>query len=226
MANNLWKESADKVTALMEEYSDYKLIVTGHSLGAGTSCLLTVKLYSEGIFKDRVVKCYAFAPPPTYFPKVANAPPDAVKKAMENTVAYINDNDVVPFLSVCAVRRMVNLLDAVDNQTEHIWFWKRWKIFYGYNAIPVGLIKNVLDAEKSMCTKTKSAGDESALPLFIPARSVVWIKQISAGKCEASDCDPEKIAAGNIFLCPDMLSDHMPEQYENALDSILDSGQT
>ena len=148
------------------------------------------------------------------------------KKAMENTVAYINDNDVVPFLSVSAVRRMVNLLDAVDNQTEHIWFWKRWKIFYEYDAIPEELVKNVLDSEKSMCTPRTAEGGESALPLFIPARSVVWIKQKENGKCEASDCDPQKIAASNIFLCPDMLSDHMPEQYENALDSILDDTQT
>ena len=140
MANNLWKESAEKVTALMEEYPDYKLIITGHSLGAGTSCLLTVKLYSEGVFKNREVKCFAFAPPPTYYPKNANAPSNAVQKAMENTVAYINDNDVVPFLSVSAVRRMVNLLDAVDNQTEHIWFWKRWKIFYEYDTIPEDLV--------------------------------------------------------------------------------------
>ncbi|KAL3909374.1 MAG: hypothetical protein SGARI_002627, partial [Bacillariaceae sp.] len=45
MAKNVWKESGDKILKLMDEHKDYKLVVTGHSLGGGASCLLTMHLY-------------------------------------------------------------------------------------------------------------------------------------------------------------------------------------
>jgi hypothetical protein len=60
--------------------------------------------------------------------------------------------------------------------------------------------------------------------MIIPARRVVWCKHdFISKKCDAFSCDPEKIAQGNIFLTSDMISDHMPENYEDALDSIFES---
>ena len=227
MAANLWKESGDRIAEVLQKYPDYKLIVTGHSLGAGTACLLTLQLYVDEVFKDRKVECYAFAPPPTFWPctdENDKTQPSAcsvkIQKAIQNTVAYIHDNDVVPFLSVSAVRRMVSLLDAVDNETEKIWFWKRWRIFYEYDSIPDQITKSVLATELT-CAKNESVDGECTM--IIPARRVVWCKHNFAGRFEAFACDPFKVAEGNIFLCPDMLTDHLPEQYEDALDALLES---
>lgn len=229
MAQNLWTASGAKIKALMEEYSNYKLIVTGHSLGGGTSCLLTVKLYVDQIFApSRKIECFAFAPPPTFFsccedPVIQTR----VDEAVQNTVAYIHDNDVVPFLSIKAIRRMVTLLDVVDNQTEHIWFWRRWKIFYEYAPIPEVITSSVLKVEEDMYQGKLLAEEvDGEHNMTIPARRVVWCKHNFTGRqFEAYSCDPEKIARGNIFLTPDMLSDHMPEMYEDALDAVLASMQ-
>lgn len=234
MAQNLWNHSGKEVEAVLAKHPDYKLVITGHSLGAGTSCLLTLYLCVNDIFpEDRVVECFAFAPPPTFFQMTSDdntgcnqpsGPCSAkVARAIQNTVAYIHDNDVVPFLSVAAVRRMVNLLDAVDNETEHIWFWKRWRIFYEYDPIPEKITKSVLAMEKEMSEgkSTVCLAVDGECNMTIPARRVVWCKHSCAGRFEAYSCDPKKVAQGNIFLTPDMISDHLPEMYEDALDDIL-----
>jgi hypothetical protein len=224
MAANLWKRSGENIAKLMEEYPDYKLIITGHSLGAGTSCLLTVQLYVEEVFDGQKIDCFAFAPPPTFWPcddgpSTSPSCQAKIQQAMQNTVAYIHDNDVVPFLSISAVRRRVSLLDAVDNETEHIWFWKRWRLFYEYDPIPEQIVTGVLETEKSTQKKAHVDGE---CHIIIPARRVIWIKRNFAGRLKAFSCDLYKVAEANVFICPDMLTDHLPEQYEDALDTLLE----
>lgn len=223
MAKNVWMESGPKILKLLEEQCDYKLVLCGHSLGGGVSCLLTMHIYvDELVSSDRKVECYAFAPPPTFYPCSDDTVCCAkVSMAMQNTVAYIHDNDVVPFLSVAAVRRLIRLLDTVDNETEHIYFWNRWKIFYEYAPIPESITKRVLSELENMNQGSHSAV-EGEYNMIIPARRIVWFKQNHAGTFEVFSCDPEKVAAGNIFLTTDMISDHMPENYEDALDAVIE----
>jgi hypothetical protein len=223
MAKNIWNESGGKILMLLEEFPEHKLVICGHSLGGGASCLLTLHIYvNELVPPDRQVECYAFAPPPTFFPCADDSACCAkIDKAIQNTVAYIHDNDVVPFLSVAAVRRLVRLLDTVDNETEKIYFWNRWKIFYEYAPIPETITKNVLDEIRNMSLGSFSAV-EGEYEMIIPARRIVWCKHNFAGKFEAFSCDAEKLSSGNIFLTADMISDHMPENYEDALDAVLE----
>jgi Lipase (class 3) len=213
-------------------------VISTHSLGAGTSCLLTMYLCVNAIIpEDRKIECFAFAPPPTFFQDSRSYGPTSgqptsntddcsakVNRAIQNTVAYIHDNDVVPFLSIASVRRLINLLDTVDNETEHIWFWSRWRIFYEYDPIPPTIKRKVFQAEKDMKDTKQDlcAAVDGECNMTIPARRIVWCKHnTSSGKFEAYSCDPEKVAEGNIFLTPDMLSDHLPEQYEDAFDDIV-----
>lgn len=221
MANNLWDCSGEKVTKLMDDYKEYKLVITGHSLGAGTACLLNMKLHVESAFKGRAVECFAFAPPPTFWPCSDDSDPEEcdakVKQAIRNTTAYIHDNDVVPFLSVTAVRRMVSLLDAVDNKTEKIWFWKRWQIFQEFVKIPDDIFESVAKTE----ARTDLADGECRM--IIPAHCIVWCKENEDGEFEGHACDPYKVAGTDIYLCPDMVSDHLPEEYEDCLDALVES---
>ena len=48
------------------EFSEYKLVVTGHSLGAGVASVLAFLLYQSKDYKDRII-CYAFSPPGCVF---------------------------------------------------------------------------------------------------------------------------------------------------------------
>jgi hypothetical protein len=221
MADNLWKCSGGEVIKLMNDFPNYKLIITGHSLGAGTACLLNMQLHVNEVFKGRTVQCFAFAPPPTFWPCADDSDPEEcdakVKQAMQNTTAYIHDNDVVPFLSVTAVRRMVNLLDSVDNKTELIWFWKRWQIFQDFAKIPADISDSVSKAEASQDLA------DGECRMTIPAHCVVWCKENEDGKFEGYACDPYKVADTDVFLCPDMVSDHLPEEYEDCLDALVET---
>jgi hypothetical protein len=223
MARNIWKESGEKILQLLEDLPGFKLVICGHSLGGGASCLLTLHIYvNELVPPDRKVMCYAFAPPPTFFPCSDDTACCAkVTKAIQNTVAYIHDNDVVPFLSVAAVRRLARLLDAVDNETEKIYFWNRWRIFYEYAPIPEAITKSVLHEIQNMNRGSLFSVD-GEYNMIIPARRIVWCKHNLAGEYEAYSCDAEKVASGNIFLTADMISDHLPENYEDGLDAILE----
>jgi hypothetical protein len=170
-----------------------------------------------------------------------------IDQAIQNTVAYIHGNDIVPFLSISSVRRLATLLDAVDNQTEKISAWSRWRIFHEYDGIPQEFIDSVLQAETSshravqfqeyqgipkelidavlQAERTKSHGSSTvhgySCDMIIPARVVVWSKKNFCGTLQAYGCDPNKVANENVFLNQDMLSDHLPDQYEDALDALV-----
>lgn len=98
MANDLWDVAGDQVCELFkeEELKDYGFIITGHSLGAGVSCLLNITVLVDQLVGKRKVTCYGFAPPLAL-----------VLEAIQNCIAYIHNNDAVSFLlSVSSVHRL------------------------------------------------------------------------------------------------------------------------
>jgi hypothetical protein len=226
MANDVWEVAAEPIHALFEEeeLKDYGFIITGHSLGAGVACLLNIKCHVDQLVGGRRVQCYGFAPPPTFYPCATDAtgdgkpdPPALVMKAINNCTAYIHDNDAVPFLSISSVRRLAALLDAVDNVSEHMWFYDRWKIFHEFKPVP----QTIFD---SLAEVTQRENDEvdGECRMIIPAKSVVWMKKnVLSKEFEAYACDASKVARNTVFMCQDMFSDHLPEMYEDALDALL-----
>lgn len=219
MAENVWDMSGDQILKICDnpQFQEYRFLITGHSLGAGTACLLNLKLHVEQQLGDRPICCYAFAPPPTFSTCcVDGAYRNQIELAIQNTVSYIQERDIVPFLSISALRRLATLLDAVDHQTETISYGRRWKIFHDYEDIPQEVIDSVLRAEIQ-----SHRAVEGACNLIIPARVVVWCQKNFAGTLQAYGCDPTKLAAGNVCLNPDMLSDHLPARYEDVLDALV-----
>jgi len=219
MADAVWAESGAFIVGLMQEeqYKNCDFVITGHSLGAGTATLLHVKIHVEKLLPNHKVLCYGFAPPPTFYWD-SSADCECIERAMQNCVCYIHDNDCVPHLSVAAIRRLSTLMDTVDNYNEHVWFWQRGLIFWGWSALPEELVQNVTAAQKDLLEK-----ECEDCEMIIPARVVVWIKK-NGDKFEAIPCLPQSMAKLNIFMCQDMVTDHMPEQYEDALDALLQCG--
>jgi hypothetical protein len=115
-AEILWEHAKEEVLRALREHPGYDLVITGHILGAGAAALLSLKLNYEksdtvpkSPLKGVNVKCFDFAPPPVYLQTQTDKTQDVkVAVAMKNTYAFIHQNDIVPFLSVDAVRRLVN----------------------------------------------------------------------------------------------------------------------
>jgi hypothetical protein len=223
MADSIWSQSGDKIIKLFDEedeLKDFSFTIVGHSLGAGAACLLNIKCYKENLLGDRTVKCYGFAPPPTLCTdELQEGSKDAasIQKAIDNTLCYIHDNDCVPFLSVMCIRRLATLMDTVDNRTEHMWAFRRFKIFWEWEKIPQELIDDVKLAEAN---KEGVKSCNGASRLIIPAKLVVWMKKNFAGSYEGFGCDPSAVADLNVFCCQDMITDHLVEPYEDALDAL------
>jgi len=212
-ADHIWDESGYRIQEVLADFPDYSFVLVGHSLGAGAACLLHIKIYCESLMSGRTVRCYGFAPPPTYC--AAREPSKAIQDAIQNCVCYVHDNDCVPLLSISSIRRLADLMDAVDNQTEHIWFWRRFRIFWEFDAVPQMIIEAVTNISRD--EKKRTIGESE---MIIPARVVVWMKKNFAGQFEALACPPSAIAKLDVFICEDMASDHLPEQYEDALDML------
>lgn len=63
--------------------------------------------------------------------------------------------------------------------------------------------------------------------MIIPAKSVVWMKKHAlSGEFEACAYDVMHVAKNTVFMCQDMISDHMPEMYEDARDTLLEKMNT
>jgi hypothetical protein len=222
MADAVWNESGAFLTTLLNEegHQDYDLIITGHSLGAGTACLLHIKVHVEGLVlsdTNRRVLCFGFAPPPTFSWDIANSNCEAIERAIKHSVCYIHDSDCVPHLSVATIRRLATILDAVDNYNEKVWFWNRALVFWGWKPVPKELIDIVANAQKAMESNSDRSVD---CRMIIPAKVVVWCKKIN-NKFEAIPCCPRAFSDMNIFVCEDMVAHHLPEQYEDSLDAML-----
>jgi len=117
LATKLWNEVEDFIVEKLRENPGYNLVITGHSLGAGTATLISLKLNYEHYFskirglESVKVRCFAFAPPPSYMPNDSSKFTEATK----NTYSFIHENDCVPFLSVDAIHRLAHTMKEVDN---------------------------------------------------------------------------------------------------------------
>lgn len=216
VATKMWDMTKKEVmTRLQELPTEYELVITGHSLGAGVATLLTILLLHEKALPDRKIRCLAFAPPPTFYPL------SAAKEAVDCTTAYIHGNDTVPFLSVGHLRRFFKNIAALNKTTKGLKIWDILRIDWGYEDPSPEMIEAVRKAEAQKMRVVK--GSES---LAIPAKAVVWLKE-SADNSDvynANLCDARKLSRLPICvpgLQRSMLQHHLASQYESALKNAM-----
>lgn len=121
---------------------------------------------------------------------------------------------------IASVRRLARLMDTVDNLSEHMWFFDRWAIYHEKKQIPGIFFDEILKAKGA---DHKHEHVDKECNLMIPAKSVIWAKKnVLSEKFEGYGCDPSSVASNTVFVSPDMISDHICEQYEDALDALLE----
>lgn len=214
MAERVWELSGERIMNLFEEYPDYELVLTGHSLGAGAACLLNIMLHENEskIVKGRRIRCFSFASPPV-FSAISSIP-----IAMENCVNYIHQRDIVPFLSLDALRHLLGALNGLSEFTESMPIWKRWQLTAGIDEID----KQMIAAINKGRTERLPSLDGAPL-LAVPALANVWmIQSEESKKYDFCLCDPEEMAKVGLLLNPFMILDHVPINYERALIELCD----
>lgn len=217
MAERVWNVAGPKIQSVLKENPGYEFILTGHSLGAGAACLVTILVQNKRLLpKEQKIRCFAYASPPVYTPL------EFVPKSVQSITNFVHENDVVPFLSIQKVRKLFSSLHAVDLYAHNQMSKKeRYKVVLGASEPPKDLIASVLEAEgKRLVPK------QGAPMLYIPAEQTVWLKKRlnnrkdSGSRYYFKSLNALEMAQREIRVYPDMLVDHFPARYEYVFDHI------
>ncbi|KAL7578991.1 hypothetical protein ACA910_019037 [Epithemia clementina (nom. ined.)] len=233
-AVNLWQKVKQTIVKQLKDHPHHDLVLTGHSLGAGVAVLLNIMLHFDGALeslakevgrdpKDLKIRCVAIASPPVYCMRTTiPEQKQSINSAIDNCVAFIHRNDVVPFLDGNAVYRLASTLGRVDRKTRSM------------NPLVVNLYAfcdRVRDFSNLQEIKDIVAEFASDLPdveglqdLLIPARNIFWFAESSdyPRQYDAALCDPVQLTKLPVFVSgPDMIINHLTPDYERAIYSVL-----
>lgn len=86
-AERVWSVAGGTVKDALDRHNNYEFVITGHSLGAGTACLVHILCHSKRLV-GRKMRCFAFASPPVFTPL------QLIPNAVRGTTNYIHEKDV------------------------------------------------------------------------------------------------------------------------------------
>jgi hypothetical protein len=218
-AERIWEKTGPTILDSLDKHEGYEFIVTGHSLGAGAACLLTILLDSKELLpKSQQMRCFAYASPPCFTPL------EFVPQSGSKIANFIHQNDAVPFLSVDSVRHLFQDICAVDKFSHtHMTRSQRYQVILGTKDVPSDLVGAIIESEGKSLEPKKGAP-----VLYVPAKQNIWLQ------CE--DASEEGIYYYEIFgsrdlvrrgikVHPEMLLDHFPARYEHAFDHLVEKGK-
>ena len=176
----------------------------------GTVSLLNILCHQNGrkLVNGRPVRCFAYGCPPVFTPL------EFASDAVKSCTSYIFCRDWVPFLSIDSIRR---LLASVSVIGDHGLKWReRVKILTGYVEPHSELCKGVSKSFQQRLTPKKGAP-----VLEIPAAANLWLKPTnSSNEYNFKICDSRKLAQLGLQIDANMLRDHIPTRYEDALHNL------
>jgi hypothetical protein len=215
MATGIVENTQGAIINALKQYPSYRLIITGQSLGGGVSPLVNLLCHKHPVIGKREIRCHAFAGPPVYYSEKKS---NVIAKAISNCTHYVNGDDVVPYLSVHSVRRLLATFRAVDEVTDKTSFLDSELIAIGRKPPIEAFVTAV------------AYGDSDVKPipegpnLIMPAKKVVWFVRDDDGKVTYMVCDAKKFAALGILLSSKGFNDHLPPQYEFVLNCAEENG--
>ncbi|XP_048026773.1 diacylglycerol lipase-beta [Megalobrama amblycephala] len=217
---------------------EYKLVITGHSLGAGTASLLAVLLRST----HPTLECFAFSPPGGLMSK---ALADYSKQFI---ISVVLGKDLVPRLSIPNMedlkRRLLKMVSNCNKPKYKILMRGCWYEVFGGTPddFPTEMedrreeeLNQPLLGEESLLVRRSttyqslSSDDSPAhpthLPLFLPGR-VMYITEDGPTRRHCfsqvryrAEWSSET-AFRNVLISPRMIADHMPDVVLRALRSL------
>ncbi|KAG8513677.1 Sn1-specific diacylglycerol lipase beta, partial [Galemys pyrenaicus] len=224
---------------------EYRLVIVGHSLGAGAAALLAIMLRHS----HPQVRCYAFSPPRGLLSK------SLYEYSKNFIVSLVLGKDVIPRLSVTNLedlkRRILRVIAHCNKPKYKILLHGCWYELFGGNPdnFPTELdggdqgdLTQPLLGEQSLLTHWSSAysfSSDSPLespskypPLYPPGRIIHLEEEGTSGRfCSCSTAQysakwANESEFSKILIGPKMLTDHMPDILMKALDSVVSDRAT
>jgi len=197
---------------LVNKHADYKLVVTGHSLGGSAAMLIMMLIVDEGMAslhgEGVLVECYAFGPPPflaTYDEDRLTAFREPAGIAYSSPMkVFVYQNDIVPRLCQHSIHATLLHSKAVR------------ALKWSANDRMKFAFSQKLDEAKAKEIETQYVEelDTSDLvdPLFLPGQ-IYWMW--SGGKHPVTVPCKE---FGKLIIKHDVLPCHLPTAYEGIVD--------
>jgi len=205
-AKEILKKVKPILTQEMNKKPNYQLVITGHSLGAGTAELITMMiLTNKEDHADLVkhgVKCYALAPPPVY--RSEQNLPDEIVNSIE---IYINNNDCVPSLSLGTVKKLLNTMIQVDEMKM--------------STVGVGLLlagKDIFGDMESLIHTIESAEQKDFPYLHHPG--TIFHLECRKKKSYHILRRPSDVFSTNLAVRLGMVLDHIQDGYKTAFSKV------
>lgn len=217
---------------------EYKLVITGHSLGAGTASLLAVLLRST----HPTLECYAFSPPGGLMSKAL------ADYSKQFVISVVLGKDLVPRLSIPNMedlkRRILKMVSNCSKPKYKILMHGCWYEVFGGTPddFPTEMenrreeVLNLpLLGEESLLVRHSSSyqslsSDDSPthpthLPLYLPGRIMYITEEGPTRRHCFSQVRyraewSSEMAFRNVLISPRMIADHMPDVVLRALLSL------
>uniref|UniRef100_A0A8C2VGG2 Diacylglycerol lipase-beta n=1 Tax=Chinchilla lanigera TaxID=34839 RepID=A0A8C2VGG2_CHILA len=219
---------------------EYRLVVVGHSLGAGAAALLAIMLRSS----YPQVRAYAFSPPRGLLSK------SLYEHSKDFIVSLVLGKDVIPRLSVTNLedlkKRILRVIAHCNKPKYKILLQGCWYELFGGSPdnFPTeldggdqGHLTQPLLGEQSLLTHWSPAysfSSDSPLdsptkypPLYPPGRIIHLEEEGASGRfgcCSAAQYRARwahEAEFSRILIGPKMLTDHMPDILLRALDTMV-----
>ncbi|XP_004459752.1 diacylglycerol lipase-beta isoform X2 [Dasypus novemcinctus] len=219
-------------------HKEYRLVIVGHSLGAGAAALLGIMLRSA----YPQVRCYTFSPPRGLLSKSLH------EYSKNFIVSLVLGMDVIPRLSVTNLedlkKRLLRVVAHCNKPKYKILLHGCWYELFGGdpNNFPIeldgdnqGNLTQPLLGEQSLLahgSPTYSSSDSPLdsptkyPPLYPPGRIIYLEEEGPSGRfcCPASRYRAKwshESEFSKILIAPKMLTDHMPDILMRALDIVV-----
>ena len=208
MSERLWENTRDRIIQLLDDNPGYELIVTGHSLGGGSTCCINLILHNDERMEGRKFRGFSYASPPVYVPL------SIVSKEAQTCVNYINQYDAVPFMCGDTVRHQMAMIAAVDKAGLDL--VQRAKLLLGTEKPDPALIRQIRTIQRSPLPVAK---DGVPWGMGVPVAGNVWIWPHESRKdtYTAVVADSQKMTETGIFVHKNDFTDHLPARYEYVL---------
>lgn len=198
----------------------YKIVVTGHSLGAGVACLLGLFLHSRvaAVSKENL-RVLAFATPPCLDLATCQA-------MAPFTTSIVNNTDCVPRMSVSNLVTLNNLFVKVnDKLTERGLSPNDWKTAKAFLQDIMKVDKDTLMTSEEILEFETQAQQEGRNDhaLFVPGKTIVLWE--SDGKVHSGVGDGGLTVLRHLEIATTMISDHACLKYLENLGFLLSADE-
>ena len=203
------EESGSILKQALQEHPGYRLVVTGHSLGAGTAILIAMSLLSRQNLdivdpNQTEIKCVALAPPPVY--RARNSSP-----YQDHINIFINGNDIVPRLSLANLAKLLAMCRAVDQIDLKI--QDHLKILAGLRD------PEILEDLETLANAVARVKQDQFPSLEHPGK-IFYLKRLGNSKTFKLLTEPGSFFSTNLLLFENMVLDHLQPYYEEAFANV------